>query len=127
MSDPIADLVIRIKNAQASNKEQVIVPYSKFKVAIVEVMKKNGFISEFKKQKDSQHEKDNLLIKFSEKRVSHFKRLSKPGQRLYIKGSNIPRPLRGFGLVIISTPKGVLSGHDARKRQIGGELICEVW
>ncbi len=127
MSDPIADLVIRIKNSQAVNKEQVIVPYSKFKEEIVKVMRDNGFVSEIEKKKDDQKQRDNLIIKFSDKKINHFKRLSKPGQRLYIKGNNIPRPLRGFGLVILSTPSGVLSGFDARKKRIGGELICEVW
>jgi len=127
MSDPIADLVIRIKNAQTSNKEQIIVPYSKFKEAILKVMKNDGFIADYKKKKDTEQERNNLIINFSDKRITHFKRLSKPGQRLYIKGNNIPRPLRGFGLVIISTPFGVLSGVEARKKKVGGELICEVW
>jgi len=127
MSDPIADLVIRIKNAQASKKEQVTVPYSKFKEAIVKVMRENGFVTGYQKKKDAQKKRDNLIIEFTDKKITHFKRLSTPGQRLYIKGSNIPRPLRGFGLVIVSTPIGVLSGHDARKKRIGGELICEVW
>ena len=127
MSDPIADLVIRIKNAQASKKEQVIAPYSKFKEAILKVMKEDGFITDYKKKKDTEQERYNLIIDFSEKRITHFKRLSTPGQRLYIKGNKIPRPLRGFGLVIVSTPKGVLSGAKARKQNIGGELICEVW
>ncbi len=127
MSDPIADLVIRIKNAQASKKEQVTVPYSKFKEAIVKIMKENGFVTKYHKKKDSQKERYDLIIDFTEKKVAHFKRLSTPGQRLYIKSSNIPRPLRGFGLVIVSTSKGVLSGYDARKKRLGGELICEVW
>lgn len=127
MSDPIADLIIRIKNAQAVNKEQIIVPYSKFKEAIVKVMKDNDFISDIEKIKDDKKDRDNLKITFTDKKITHLKRLSKPGQRKYINGGSIPRPLRGFGLVILSTPKGVISGDDARKMHIGGELICEVW
>jgi small subunit ribosomal protein S8 len=125
MTDTIADLISRVKNAQMSNQNGIAVPFSKFKVDILNVMKKNNIIEETK----ILEEKNLKIIKvnFGTKRISHIKRLSKPGRRYYVKASQIPKPLRGLGLVIISTPKGVISGHEAKKLNIGGELICEVW
>lgn len=127
MSDPIADLIVRIKNAQAVNKEQVVVPYSKFKEAIAVVMRDNKFLLNVEKKKDETKGRDNLIITFADRKIMHLKRISKPGQKKYTNEKNIPRPLRGFGLVILSTPKGVISGKDARKKRVGGEIICEVW
>lgn len=127
MSDPIADLIIRIKNSQAVNKKQVTVPFSKFKNSIVSVMKENGYVDDIKIIKDETHKISNLHITLSDKKISHIKIISKPGQRTYTKGNDIPRPLRGFGLLIVTTSQGVISGYEARKKNIGGELICEVW
>lgn len=125
MTDTIADLISRVKNAQMSNHKGAVVPYSKFKHNILNVMKKNNIIDETK----TLEEKNNKLIRvnFGTKKIFHIKRLSKPGRRCYVKANDIPKPLRGLGLVIISTPKGVVSGYEAKKLNIGGELICEVW
>ena len=125
MTDTIADLISRMKNAQMSNQNGIIVPYSKLKLDILNVMKKNNIIEEFK----IVEEKNTKIIKvdFGTKKILHIKRLSKSGRRCYVKASSIPKPLRGLGLVIISTPKGVISGYEAKKLNAGGELICEVW
>jgi len=125
MTDPIADLITRIKNAELSGKSEVFVPHSNFKLDILSVMKNHNIISEAKvfNEKD----KELIRIDFGSRQISHIKRLSKPGRRYYVKANNIPKPLRGLGLVIISTPKGVISGMEAKKLNVGGELICEVW
>lgn len=125
MSDPISDLIVRIKNALEAGHIDVVMPYSKFKMAVLEVIQKNGFIQEF----ESKNNKDNkdIVIKFGNTSISHIKRLSKPGQRIYVSKRDIPRPLRGLGLIVLSTPKGVISGKEAIRLNTGGELICEVW
>jgi len=125
MSDPIADLIIRIKNASLSNLKEVIMPFSNFKIAILNIFQKYGYI----KSVDTKlvKEKKVIVVTLSDNKIMHIRRLSKPGQRLYVKSKEIPRPLRGMGLVVISTPSGVISGADARKSNIGGELICEIW
>lgn len=125
MTDPIADLISRVKNAQMSNQNGIIVPHSNFKLDILNVMKKNNIIEEMKILDDKNFK--IIKVNFGSKKISHIKRLSKPGRRYYVKAASIPKPLRGLGLVIISTPKGVISGYEARKLNVGGELICEVW
>ncbi len=125
MSDPIADLIIRLKNANLVDKNEVSMPHSNFKEAILGVMKQNGYIIDVSSK--SVKKKKNLKVKFTPNQFSHIRRLSKPGMRYYVKSKDIPNPLRGLGLVIVSTPEGLLSGKEARKMKIGGELICEIW
>ena len=125
MTDPIADLITRIKNAQAVSKSEVIMPYSNFKMAILSVMNKYHIIDSVEVLEDNAFKQ--IKIVFGENKICHIKRLSKPGRRLYVKSDKIPRPLRGLGLIVLSTPSGVISGRDAKKMKIGGELICEVW
>jgi len=125
MSDPISDLIIRIKNAQDLRKDDLVLPYSNYKLAVLEVMIKYDLISDIEVKQGKKFK--YISIKFGSKQISHIKRISKPGRRHYVKASQIPRPLRGLGLVILSTPSGVISGNEARKKQIGGELICEAW
>ena len=125
MSDPIADLIIRIKNAKDSQLEELVVPFSNFKLEILEVMKKYDLIENVEVKIGKKFK--SIVVKFGSKQISHIKRISKPGRRYYVKANQIPRPLRGLGLVILSTPAGVISGNEARKKQIGGELICEAW
>lgn len=125
MTDPIADLISRLKNAQMSNQSGIILPYSNFKLDILKVMKDSNIIEKVEASKEKILKTIN--VSFGSKKMIHIKRLSKPGRRYYTKVKNIPKPLRGLGLVIISTPKGVISGNEAKKLNIGGELICEVW
>jgi small subunit ribosomal protein S8 len=123
--DPIADLIIRLKNAAMAHKLEMTLPYSKHKKAVLDVILKEGYVSSVvdKTVKNRRF----LQVVLGDHKFMHIRRLSKPGQRIYVKSGSIPKPLRGLGLVVISTPKGVISGKDARKMNIGGELICEIW
>lgn len=125
MSDPIADLLTRIKNAKAVNKNTVIVPYSKFKESVVKVIQEEGYIASFGLKTIENHK--YLILDIKDSKITHIRRISKPGQRNYVSKKFIPKPLRGMGLIIMSTPIGVISGKEAVKKNTGGELICEVW
>lgn len=126
MTDQIADLLVRIKNASMVNKFEVLVPYSKMKEAILGILVSEGFVKSFDILEDES--KKNIKIYLSvTKRFTHLKQISKPGQRIYSKSKDIPNPIRGLGLVIVSTPKGVVKARDAAKQGVGGELICEIW
>lgn len=127
-TDPIADLLIRIKNAARARKENLSVPYSKVKEAILENLKKKHFVENFeiKKHENSAHR--SLFITVSNAhRDLEVKRVSKPGQRIYVKASEIKKVNGGLGLAIISTPKGIISGEEAKKMNLGGEMICEIY
>jgi small subunit ribosomal protein S8 len=125
-TDPIADLLTRISNAVKAGHEQTSIPYSKLKVTILDVLKKNKFIADFKEVKKQSF--NEIEVKLNpELQTLNLKRVSKPGQRIYLKKSQIMPVLHGFGVSIISTPKGVMTGDEARKNNVGGELICEIW
>lgn len=126
MTDQIADLLVRIKNASLIGKTEVIIPHSKMKEAILNILLTEGFVKHF--EVVDEKSKKNIKVTLSPtKKFTHLKQISKPGQRIYTKSKNIPNPIRGLGLVIISTPKGVIKAKDAQKHGIGGELICEIW
>jgi len=121
-NDTISDFLTRIRNAFMVNRSDTRVKYSRVIEAVLNVLKKEGYILSF--------EKDGYYINVklnTEMPISHIKRISKPGFRRYVKSGEIPHPKSGFGFVVISTPKGVLTGNQARKQKVGGELICEVW
>ena len=131
VTDQIADLLTRIRNAQKAGHPTVSVPASKSKVRLLDVLKAEGFIEEFEKVKDS-GEKDQLKIflRYSSGAkpvIREIRRLSRPGKRLYVAKDNIPRCRGGLGLVVVSTPMGMLSDREARKAGVGGELICSVF
>ncbi|MFA6024163.1 MAG: 30S ribosomal protein S8 [Candidatus Gracilibacteria bacterium] len=126
VTDPIADLLTRLRNAARARKTIVRVPYSKLKFAICEVLKEKGFILEVKASGEGIAKE--LMVELPEDRQDiHLKSVSKPGQRIYVKSQEIPRVLSGLGLAIISTPKGVMSGDKARKQKLGGEYLCEIY
>lgn len=125
-TDPIADLLTRIRNAQGSQKEQTTIPHSRVKLAILQVMKDRKFIKNFKEQKNDKF--TNIVVDLDEdRRYMTLKRISKPGQRIYVKSSAIKKVNGGLGLAILSTPKGIMSGEDASKQKLGGEIICEIF
>ena len=136
VTDPISDLLIRIKNAQMVSHDQVLIPFSKMKFAIANVLKADGYLTEVERKKKSaiggkktEHEYLLLTLKYQEGEgaIQDIKIISKPSRRMYIKADNI-RPVRsGYGLAIISTSQGVMNSRDARKQKLGGELICEIW
>lgn len=129
VTDPIADMFIRIKNAQAVRKPSLVLPASKVKENIARVLKDNNYIADVKREKATIGENLVIDLRYENKEpvISHLHRVSKPGSRRYSGVSAIPRPLSGHGLVIISTPQGIMSGRDAEKAGLGGEIIATVW
>ncbi|MFA5947360.1 MAG: 30S ribosomal protein S8 [Candidatus Gracilibacteria bacterium] len=125
-TDPIADLLTRIRNAIKAHKNTVVAPYSTIKENILKVMKEKNFIDGYEIQKESEsHKYIQINLKETDREI-HFTRMSKPGQRVYIKSSEL-RPVRsGLGIKIISTSKGVMDNESAKKQKLGGELICEI-
>ena len=128
--DPIADMLTSIRNAQAARKETVTVPYSKIKMEIAKVLAKEKFI----KEADHRGKKINKMIDIvlnynnsNQPAITSLKRVSKPSRRIYSPSSKIKKIRQGFGSQILSTPKGILSGKEARREKIGGEVICEVY
>lgn len=128
MTDQIADLLTRIRNACLVGKYEITLPYSKMKEVILQILKNEGFVSEVKVITKKDSNQKSLKVNISDVRIPrHIKQISKPGQRIYVKSKDIPKPLRGLGLVIISTSTGITTGRDAVKKGLGGEIICEVW
>lgn len=127
MTDPIADLLTRLRNASKAHHEKVAMPHSKIKENIAKVMKDKGFIEAYKTEEDINGFK-TLEILFKEDRPRlELKRISKPGQRIYIKNEDL-KPMRsGLGIRIISTSKGIMTNSEAKKLKLGGELICEIF
>jgi small subunit ribosomal protein S8 len=127
--DPIADMLIRIKNAQAIRKESVVVPASKQKEAVARVLKDNGYIADVERKSNQPIDELHLQLRYEDKKgvINHMKRVSRPGARRYNRAYDLPRPLSGHGLVIISTSQGIMTGRQAEERGIGGEVLATVW
>lgn len=130
MTDPIADMLTRIRNANTVYRDKVDVPGSKIKRAIAEILKNEGYIHDYKWTDDDKQGMLRLYLKYGDKKqrvITGLKRISKPGLRVYVGKDEIPRVLGGLGIAILSTPKGVLSDRQARAEGVGGEVICYVW
>ena len=130
MTDPIADMLTRIRNANSVHHDKVEIPSSKIKVAIAEILKSEGFIKDFEVLADNKQNVIRVSLKYGanrEKVISGIKRISKPGLRQYAKHNEIPRVLGGLGIAIISTSKGIMSDKQARKAGLGGEVVAYVW
>lgn len=128
MTDPIADMLTRIRNASNVHKKEVVVPFSKLKMAIADILVKNGYLIKAEEVKET-HPQIMLTLKYynGQPAINNVKRISKPGHRRYVKNEEIQTVLSGFGLAILSTPKGLLTNVEARNMHLGGELICEVF
>jgi len=126
MTDHIADLLTRIRNSIMAGKTEFIIPSSKMKEVILDILQREGYITEVKNTTKN-NQKFLRVVLAPHRYPTHVRQISKPGQRIYVKSKEIPRPLRGLGLIIVSTSKGVVSGQEAIKKGLGGELICEVW
>ncbi len=126
LTDPIADLLTRIRNASMARKDTVTVPYSTMKMAVLKVLQNRGFVQEFNNVKNNDFEEINIVLNPARKEIS-LKKISKPGQRIYVKTSQLKKINGGLGVAVLSTPKGVMSGEEAKKQNLGGELICEVF
>jgi len=129
MTDPITDMLNQIKNAQAVGKTEVLIPLSKIKNEIANVLSKEGFIGEVKKALKGKIKSLKITLKYENEvpAIAGFKRISKPGQRIYEGFSEIKKVRGGYGMSIVSTSKGLMTNKDARYKKMGGEIICQVW
>jgi len=129
LSDPIGDMIARIKNAQLRNHKKVQLPSSKFKVKIAEVLKSEGYIIDYKVSQESNKPYLEISLKYNSGNpvISSIQRVSKPGRRVFSRAESLPKINNGLGIAIISTPKGVMTDIDARKQKVGGEIICKVF
>ena len=129
LSDPIGDMIARIKNAQQRSHKTVVLPSSNFKTKIADILKNEGFIKDYKVNEESNKSLLSLDLKYHSGNpvISTFERVSKPGRRIFSSADSLPKINNGLGIAIVSTPKGVMTDIDARKQKIGGEIICKVF
>ena len=130
MSDPLGDLVARIKNGQRAQKEIISAPASKFHAKVLDVLQREGFIRGYKSESDERGVSAfQIELKYDQGQpmIREISRISKPGRRIYRKVSELPRYYNGLGISIVSTPRGVLSDHEARDQNVGGEILCQVF
>ena len=130
MTDPIADMLTRIRNANQMRYKEVEVPASKIKLEIARILKETGFIADYKVQKNDVQDVIILSLKYGDNKervITGLKRISKPGLRVYSKAEELPRVLNGLGIAIISTSKGLMVDREARKQSLGGEVVAYIW
>ncbi|MFZ5860511.1 MAG: 30S ribosomal protein S8 [Spirochaetota bacterium] len=130
VSDPIADMLTKIRNANAARHEKVDIPTSKLKLEIVKILKTEGYIKNFKKIQTEGQNFIRIFLKYDEENnpiIHGLSKVSKPGRRVYTGYREMPRILNGYGIMVISTSDGVITGRKAVEKQVGGELICTVW
>jgi small subunit ribosomal protein S8 len=130
VTDPIADLLARIKNGGMAEREKVDVPASKLKVRIAEILKDEGFIKNYRVIEDTKQGVLRIYLKYGpgqERVIAGLRRVSKPGRRFYVGADRIPTVLGGMGVAILSTPRGVMTDRESRKAKVGGEVLCYVW
>lgn len=129
MTDPIADMLIRIKNAQIVGQPVVRLPFSRLKFNLAQILEKEGFLGKIEKKGKDIHKYIKIDLKYNNNSpaVSDVKRISKPSQRIYLKKEMVKPVKQGYGIAIISTSKGLMTNKEARKQKLGGELMCEIW
>jgi small subunit ribosomal protein S8 len=130
MTDPIADMLTRIRNAALARHDRTEVPASRLKEAVAKILKSEGFIADVRPTEGEGAKKLTIVLKYGRDRQSAIdgvRRVSRPGRRVYVRHDRIPRVLSGLGISILSTSRGLMSDREARRQKIGGELICEVW
>ena len=129
MSDPIADMLTRIRNANQQRHEEVVVPASKLKVDLAEILKNEGFIKGYKVESEGVAKNIVITLKYkgNDRVISGLKRVSKPGLRQYVKVNEIPKVLNGLGIVVLSTSQGLMTDKEARAKKIGGEVLAYIW
>jgi len=129
-TDPIADMLTRIRNANMVSHQNVMIPASKLKIALAELLKSEGYIANYEVVEESKFKYINVTLKYDEANkpvITNLQRVSKPGLRTYAKSKNIPQVFGGMGIAIVSTSKGLLTDRRARKENLGGEILCYVW
>ena len=129
VTDPIADFLARVRNGVRAQKPEVLIPYSKIKAEIARIFKEDGYISDYSVDTSGAHPRIKVVNKLVDRSsaIAGLKRVSRPGLRRYVGADEIPRVLGGMGLAILSTSRGILSGREARKQKVGGELLAYVW
>ena len=130
VTDPIADLLTRVRNANRALKAEVVIPYSRLKAEVANVLKREGYIADFYAEKlegGKQVLKIQMKVVGRERAIVGIKRISRPGLRRYVRSKDIPRVLGGMGISILTTSRGVMTGHEAKKAKLGGEILAYVW
>ena len=130
LTDPVADMLTRIRNAIRARHQKVDVPASNLKLEIARILKEEGYIANYKATEEEGNKVVRIYLKYgsdNEAAISNVARVSRPGCRVYVRRSEIPRVLGGLGINILTTPRGVMTGRQARREGVGGELLCEVW
>jgi small subunit ribosomal protein S8 len=130
MTDPFADMLTRIRNANKARFKKVEMPSSNLKVSVAKILKDEGYIKNYKVIKDNKQGVLTIYLKYDDENntvIAGLKRISKPGRRVYVKKDKIPKVLTGLGINILSTPRGILTDKKARESNVGGELLCSVW
>ncbi|MFI5090190.1 MAG: 30S ribosomal protein S8 [Terriglobales bacterium] len=130
LTDPVADFLTRIRNALRAKHQKVDVPASKLKLELARILKEEGYIANYKAAEEQGHKLVRVYLKYGPDEaatISNVTRVSRPGCRVYVGRNDIPRVLGGMGINILTTPKGVMTGRQARKEGVGGELLCEIW
>jgi small subunit ribosomal protein S8 len=130
MTDPIADMLNRISNGLLARHKQVTLPSSKVKVAVARILKEEGYIKNYQVTRDEPQPSLRIVLKYDDDRqpiISKIRRISKPGRRMYVGRDEIPWVLNGMGVAILSTPRGIITGQQARRLKVGGEVLCYVW
>jgi small subunit ribosomal protein S8 len=129
VTDPIADFLARVRNGARAQQPEVLIPYSKIKAEIARILKEEGYISDYSVDTSAAHPRIKVINKLVDRSsaIAGLRRLSRPGLRRYVGADEIPRVLGGMGIAILSTSRGILSGREARKQKIGGELLAYVW
>ncbi|NPB09276.1 MAG: 30S ribosomal protein S8 [Thermodesulfobacteria bacterium] len=130
MTDPIADMLARIRNASLVRHKTVEIPASKMKLAIAKILKEEGYIDDYRFIQEGPQGKIEIVLRYDENKrpvIAGMRKVSKPGRRVYVKKDELPKVMGGYGIAIISTSQGIMTDHEARRRGIGGEVICEVW
>jgi small subunit ribosomal protein S8 len=130
MTDPIADMLTRIRNALTARHERVDIPMSKMKVSLARILKEEGFVKNFKVIKDNKQGVLRVFLKYNEQNkpvIKGLRRISKPSRRMYVGSREIPPILSGLGVGIVSTSKGIMTDKEARRQNVGGEIMCAVW
>lgn len=130
VTDPIADMLTRIRNAGMVRHDSVLIPASKIKLAISKILKEEGFIEDYEVVRGKPQRVIKIRLKYRDKNqpaVTGLERVSRPGLRVYVQKKEVPRVYSGLGIAILSTPEGVMTGHRAWRREIGGEVLCYIW
>jgi small subunit ribosomal protein S8 len=130
LTDPVADMLTRVRNANQALHDQVVMPTSKLKVEIAKLLEAEGYINGWAEEGEGKDRSLVIRLKYDRSRrqvISGLRRVSKPGRRVYVDRTSIPKVLGGMGVAVVSTSQGLLTGQEARRRGVGGELLCEVW